>query len=95
MAGATAALTAAGCSLVGGHTSEGAELALGFAVNAVVSTTAMLRKVSLKIVHSILVCVPLRCETKSTGLHHPMIMYKYHHLRNAIGLARRIDPTGR
>ena len=33
MAGASAVLDAAGCSLVGGHTCEGKELSLGFAVN--------------------------------------------------------------
>ena len=37
MAGANEALREAGCALVGGHTSEGAELALGFAVNGLVS----------------------------------------------------------
>jgi hypothetical protein len=45
MAGAVRTLSEAECELVGGHTSEGSELALGFAVNAVVSTDAMLRKV--------------------------------------------------
>ena len=37
MAGANEVLREAGCALVGGHTSEGAELALGFAINGLVS----------------------------------------------------------
>ncbi|MFM2074466.1 MAG: Selenide, water dikinase [Pseudomonadota bacterium] len=36
MAGAVKVLNAAGCSLVGGHTGEGAELALGFAINGLI-----------------------------------------------------------
>jgi selenide, water dikinase len=47
MAGAVRTLSEADCELVGGHTSEGSELALGFAVNAVVRTDAMLRKVRI------------------------------------------------
>jgi thiamine monophosphate kinase len=50
MAGAVRTLNEAECELVGGHTSEGSELALGFAVNAVVSTDAMLRKVRISYV---------------------------------------------
>jgi selenide, water dikinase len=48
MAGANEVLRAAGCALVGGHTSEGAELALGFAVNGLVSRAAALRKGGLE-----------------------------------------------
>jgi selenide,water dikinase len=48
MIGANEVLRAAGCALVGGHTSEGAELALGFAVNGLVPRAAALRKGGLE-----------------------------------------------
>lgn len=48
MAGANEMLRDAGCALVGGHTSEGAEMALGFAVNGLVSRDAALRKGGLR-----------------------------------------------
>ncbi len=44
MAGANAMLREAGCALVGGHTSEGAELSLGFAVNGLIARDRVLRK---------------------------------------------------
>jgi selenide,water dikinase len=40
MAGAVQVLNAAGCTLIGGHSGEGAELALGFAVNGLVDVDA-------------------------------------------------------
>jgi selenide, water dikinase len=46
--GANEVLREAGCALVGGHTSEGAELALGFSVNGLVSRSAALRKGGLR-----------------------------------------------
>lgn len=46
MSGAIEVLNAAGCALVGGHTGEGAELALGFAVNGLIdeSMAGVMRK---------------------------------------------------
>jgi len=44
MTGANEVLREAGCALVGGHTGEGAELALGFAVNGLVARAAVTRK---------------------------------------------------
>lgn len=46
MSGAVVVLNAAGCSLVGGHTGEGRELALGFAVNGLIdaSLDGLMRK---------------------------------------------------
>jgi selenide,water dikinase len=44
MAGATDVLNEAGASLVGGHTGEGPELALGFSINGLVDRDRILRK---------------------------------------------------
>ena len=48
MAGANVVLRDASCALVGGHTSEGAELALGFTINGLVGRDAFLRKGGLR-----------------------------------------------
>jgi selenide,water dikinase len=48
MAGANEVLREAQCALVGGHTSEGAELSLGFAINGLVERDAALRKGGLE-----------------------------------------------
>jgi selenide,water dikinase len=50
MAGAVSVLNEAGCALVGGHTGEGAELALGFAINGLIdeSLASILTKGALR-----------------------------------------------
>ncbi len=48
MAGAVEVLNEAGASLVGGHTAEGAEMTLGFAVNGLADEQQILRKGGLK-----------------------------------------------
>ncbi len=48
MQGANEILRDAGCALVGGHTSEGAELSLGFAVNGLARRGGVLRKGGLR-----------------------------------------------
>jgi selenide, water dikinase len=48
LVGANEVLREAHCALVGGHTSEGAELSLGFAVNGLVSRPLALRKGGLR-----------------------------------------------
>ena len=48
MAGANEVLREANCALVGGHTSEGAELSLGFSINGLVDRASALRKAGLQ-----------------------------------------------
>ena len=59
MAGAIEALGAEGVALVGGHTGEGAELAMGFAVNGLVDRDAALTKSGLQPGHRLILTKPL------------------------------------
>jgi selenide, water dikinase len=65
MAGAVRVLEAAGCTLVGGHSGEGAELALGFAVNGLTTINAdgtltkVLRKGGMQVGDVLLLTKPL------------------------------------
>jgi len=59
MAGANEMLRDARCALVGGHTSEGAELALGFAVNGLVSREAATRKGGLQAGDALILTKPI------------------------------------
>jgi len=61
MAGATAVLNEAGCALVGGHTGEGRELALGFAINGLIDATlaCILRKDGMRPGDALILSKPL------------------------------------
>ena len=59
MTGANEVLRDAGCALVGGHTSEGAELALGFAVNGLIAREAVTRKGGLQTGDALILTKPI------------------------------------
>ncbi len=59
MAGATDVLNDAGCTLIGGHTGEGAELALGFCVNGIVAPGTALRKGGMHPGDAVIVTKPI------------------------------------
>ena len=59
LAGATRILAADGCSLVGGHSAEAAEPALGFAVTGLAEPTQLLRKSGLRPGDALILTKPL------------------------------------
>ena len=59
MTGATEVLRDAGAALVGGHTSEGAELSLGFAVSGLIDRDRILRKGGMRPGDHLLITKPL------------------------------------
>ena len=60
MRGANEVLAECGCTLVGGHSAEGAELALGFAVNGLAARDgAMLRKAGLRVGDALVLTKPI------------------------------------
>lgn len=61
MSGAVEVLNEAGCALVGGHTGEGAELALGFAVNGLIdeSLTGVMKKSGMRVGEVLILTKPI------------------------------------
>ena len=59
LSGALDVLNAAGCALVGGHTAEAAELALGFTVNGLIESGEGLRKKNLRAGDKLILTKPL------------------------------------
>jgi len=57
--GANEMLRTAGCALVGGHTSEGAEMALGFAINGLVPRAAAIRKGGMRAGDALILTKPI------------------------------------
>lgn len=67
MAGANEVLREAGCALVGGHTSEGAELSLGFALNGLAARERVLRKEGLRPGDALILTKPIGTGTLLAG----------------------------
>ncbi|MCG2580404.1 MAG: selenide, water dikinase SelD [Marinobacter sp.] len=59
MSGAVEVLNDAGCALVGGHTGEGRELALGFAVNGLIDPEEVMSKGGLKAGDALILTKPI------------------------------------
>lgn len=59
LSGAVEVLNEAGCSLIGGHSGEGTELAFGLSINGITDPTVLLRKNTLRPEHVLILTKPI------------------------------------
>lgn len=89
MAGAIEVLNDAGCALVGGHTGEGAELALGFAVNGLIDedADAVLQKGGMRPGDALIITKPLGTGTLFAA--YPRLAARGRWIDNALATMRQ------
>jgi len=94
MSGAVQVLNAAGCVLVGGHTGEGRELALGFAVNGLVdaSLQGVLRKNGMRAGDVLVLTKPLGTGTLLAA--HARLVARGRWVQGALDVMRQSNQAG-
>jgi selenide,water dikinase len=94
MTGALQVLDAAGCTLVGGHTGEGAELALGFAVNGLVDASmhGVLRKGGMRAGDVLVLTKPIGTGTLFAA--HARLFARGRWVQTALDVMRQSNQAG-
>lgn len=94
MSGAVEVLNAAGCALVGGHTGEGRELALGFAVNGLVdaSLQGVMRKGGMRAGDVLVLTKPIG--TGALFAAHARLVARGRWVQAALGMMRQSNQAG-
>jgi selenide,water dikinase len=94
MTGAVEVLNAAGCTLVGGHTGEGSELALGFAVNGLVDATlrGVLRKGGMRAGDMLVLTKPIG--TGALFAAHARLVARGRWVQGALDVMRQSNQAG-
>ena len=102
MTGAVEVLNEADCALVGGHTGEGRELALGFAVNGLIDASAVIRKGGLQAGQVLILTKPIgtgtlfaahaRCQSRGRWIDQALLSMQVSN-RRAAALLRAAGAT--
>ncbi len=94
MTGAVEVLNAAGCALVGGHTGEGRELALGFAVNGLVdaSLQGVMRKGGMRAGDALVLTKPIGTGTLFAA--HAQLAARGRWVQAALDMMRQSNQCG-